>query len=89
MMFLSFDFRPVSSRLGAIHSVPSLCFALERPKNFHNNIEARKSSPNGESDMLTVHHLGISQSDRIVWLCEELGIPYEMVKYDRDRKSVV
>jgi glutathione S-transferase len=34
--------------------------------------------------MLTVHHLGISQSDRIVWLCEELEIPYEMVKYDRD-----
>ncbi len=34
--------------------------------------------------MLTVHHLGISQSDRILWLCEELGIPYEMVKYDRD-----
>ncbi|MFD1104829.1 glutathione S-transferase family protein [Sphingobium olei] len=34
--------------------------------------------------MLTVHHLGISQSDRIVWLCEELGIPYEMVRYERD-----
>jgi len=34
--------------------------------------------------MLTVHHLGISQSDRIVWLCEELEIPYELVKYDRD-----
>ena len=34
--------------------------------------------------MLTVHHLGVSQSDRIVWLCEELGIPYEMVKYDRE-----
>src|SRR5277367_272586 len=34
--------------------------------------------------MLTVHHLGISQSDRIVWLCEELGVPYEMVKYDRE-----
>lgn len=33
--------------------------------------------------MLTVHHLGISQSDRIVWLCEELEIPYKMVKYDR------
>jgi glutathione S-transferase len=33
--------------------------------------------------MLTVHHLGISQSDRIVWLCEELGVPYEMKKYDR------
>ena len=34
--------------------------------------------------MLTVHHLGISQSDRIVWLCEELAIPYELKRYDRD-----
>lgn len=34
--------------------------------------------------MLTVHHLGISQSDRIVWLCEELAIPYELVLYERD-----
>jgi glutathione S-transferase len=33
--------------------------------------------------MLTVHHLGISQSERIVWLCEELAIPYELKKYDR------
>jgi glutathione S-transferase len=33
--------------------------------------------------MLTVHHLGVSQSERIVWLCEELEIPYEMVRYDR------
>ncbi|MEY2928044.1 MAG: hypothetical protein RL367_2521 [Pseudomonadota bacterium] len=37
--------------------------------------------------MLTVHHLGISQSDRIVWLCEELEIPYAMVKYDRDPET--
>jgi glutathione S-transferase len=34
--------------------------------------------------MLTVHHLGISQSDRVLWLCEELGLPYQMKKYDRD-----
>jgi len=34
--------------------------------------------------MLTVHHLGISQSDRIVWLCEELDLPYELVRYERD-----
>ena len=34
--------------------------------------------------MLTVHHLGISQSDRIVWLCEELGLPYQLDKHDRD-----
>jgi glutathione S-transferase len=34
--------------------------------------------------MLTVHHLGRSQSERIVWLCEELGIPYELKRYERD-----
>ncbi len=33
--------------------------------------------------MLTVHHLGISQSERIVWLCEELGLDYRLVRYDR------
>ncbi|MDA9435008.1 glutathione S-transferase family protein [Bradyrhizobium sp. CCBAU 51627] len=34
--------------------------------------------------MLTVHHLGKSQSERIVWLCEELGVPYELKRYARD-----
>ena len=34
--------------------------------------------------MLTVHHLGKSQSERIVWLCEELAIPYELKRYTRD-----
>ena len=34
--------------------------------------------------MLTVHHLGHSQSERIVWLCEELGIPYQLKLHERD-----
>lgn len=34
--------------------------------------------------MLTVHHLGKSQSERIVWLCEELEIPYALQCYTRD-----
>lgn len=34
--------------------------------------------------MLKIHHLGHSQSERIVWLCEELGIPYEIEKYTRE-----
>ena len=34
--------------------------------------------------MITVHHLGISQSERIVWLCEELEIPYQLQRYERD-----
>ncbi len=33
--------------------------------------------------MLTVHHLRISQSERIVWLCEELGLDYRLQLYDR------
>jgi glutathione S-transferase len=33
--------------------------------------------------MLTVHHLRISQSERIVWLCEELGLDYELKLYTR------
>lgn len=33
--------------------------------------------------MLTVHHLGKSQSERVVWLCEELEIPYELKRYSR------
>ena len=34
--------------------------------------------------MLTIHHLGKSQSERIVWLCEELGVPYALKRYARD-----
>lgn len=33
---------------------------------------------------ITVHHLGISQSERIVFLCEELGLDYKLVKHTRD-----
>jgi glutathione S-transferase len=33
--------------------------------------------------MLTVHHLNNSRSQRILWLLEELGAPYEIVKYQR------
>lgn len=33
--------------------------------------------------MLTVHHLNNSRSQRILWLLEELGTPYGIVKYQR------
>jgi len=39
--------------------------------------------------MLTVHHLGKSQSERIVWLCEELGVPYELKRYERDPVTIL
>jgi glutathione S-transferase len=34
--------------------------------------------------MLRIHHLGHSQSERIVWLCEELDLPFELRHYTRD-----
>ena len=34
--------------------------------------------------MLTVHHLNNSRSQRILWLLEELGAPYEIKPYRRD-----
>lgn len=37
--------------------------------------------------MLVVHHLGRSQSDRIVWLCEELGLDYELKRYEREPEA--
>jgi len=39
--------------------------------------------------MLTVHHLGKSQSERIVWLCEELEIPYALKCYTRDPATML
>lgn len=37
--------------------------------------------------MLTIHHLRISQSERIVWLCEELGLEYDLKLYNRDPET--
>lgn len=34
--------------------------------------------------MITVHHLENSRSQRVLWLLEELGLPYEVVRYERD-----
>ena len=33
--------------------------------------------------MLTVHHLNNSRSQRVLWLLEELGVPYEIIRYQR------
>jgi glutathione S-transferase len=37
--------------------------------------------------MITLHHLNDSRSQRILWLLEELGVPYEMKRYQRDIKT--
>jgi len=37
--------------------------------------------------MITVHHLNNSRSQRVLWLLEELGLPYEIKHYQRDAKT--
>ena len=37
--------------------------------------------------MLTLHHLNDSRSQRVLWLLEELGVPYEMKRYQRNAQT--
>jgi glutathione S-transferase len=39
--------------------------------------------------MIVVHHLNNSRSQRILWLLEELGLDYEIKKYQRDAKTML
>lgn len=39
--------------------------------------------------MIVVHHLENSRSQRILWLLEELGLPYEVQRYARDPKTML
>jgi glutathione S-transferase len=39
--------------------------------------------------MIVVHHLNNSRSQRVLWLLEELGLEYEIVRYQRDPKTML
>jgi glutathione S-transferase len=39
--------------------------------------------------MIIVHHLNNSRSQRVLWLLEELGVPYEVKRYERDPKTML
>lgn len=39
--------------------------------------------------MIQVHHLNNSRSQRILWLLEELGLPYEVIRYARDPATML
>lgn len=39
--------------------------------------------------MITLHHLNNSRSHRVLWLLEELGLPYDIVTYQRDPKTML
>ncbi|MFP5358571.1 MAG: glutathione S-transferase family protein [Gammaproteobacteria bacterium] len=39
--------------------------------------------------MITVHHLNNSRSQRVLWLLEELGLPYEVKRYERNTRTML
>jgi glutathione S-transferase len=39
--------------------------------------------------MIRVHHLNNSRSQRVLWLLEETGTPYEVMRYERDKKTML
>jgi glutathione S-transferase len=39
--------------------------------------------------MIRVHHLNNSRSQRVLWLLEELGLPYEVVRYERNKTTML
>jgi glutathione S-transferase len=45
--------------------------------------------PAENAAMLTVHHLNNSRSQRVLWLLEELGVAYEIRKYQRDATTML
>lgn len=42
-----------------------------------------------QESLILVHHLENSRSQRVLWLLEELGLPYEVRRYERDRKTML
>ena len=39
--------------------------------------------------MITVHHLNNSRSQRVLWLLEELGVRYEVRRYERNKTTML
>jgi glutathione S-transferase len=52
----------------------------------HGKIDRRGE---GRATMITVHHLNNSRSQRVLWLLEELGLEYRVVRYQRDRETLL
>lgn len=53
------------------------------PKRIDAAAAIRTVRASWEVIVLIIHHLGASQSERVVWLMEELGLPYELVWHQR------
>jgi glutathione S-transferase len=47
-----------------------------------------QATPDGQA-MIVVHHLNNSRSQRVLWLLEELGMPYEVERYERNAQTML
>src|ERR1700740_772475 len=51
---------------------------------------AISTCPSSEKkQMIVVHHLNNSRSQRVLWLLEELGVPYDVKRYERDAATML
>src|SRR6478736_6336245 len=60
---------------------PSIASSLRIRREFESGITIIPAQ------MITLHHLNDSRSQRILWLLEELGTPYEMRRYQRNAET--
>ena len=52
-------------------------------------LTCRQQNGDATSVMIVVHHLNNSRSQRVLWLLEELGLPYEVKRYERDKATML
>jgi glutathione S-transferase len=73
--------RRARRRLATVTAVPSDATDAPETTDSGEPAEARSEEPNR---VLTVHHLDHSRSHRVLWLLEELGVEYDVRRYERD-----
>jgi glutathione S-transferase len=73
-------------RAGRLARAASAGFAGRKAAN---NAKLAAIPPRRKHSMIVVHHLNNSRSQRILWLLEELGLEYEIKKYQRDAKTML
>src|SRR5579872_5725334 len=58
-------------------------FKHKASRNCRDQITIGLKPHSGGTNLITIYHLNMSRSERIIWLMEELGLPYQLEKYQR------
>jgi glutathione S-transferase len=65
------------------------CVPVDPPGFLRNGVAHAQPSQEHRAIMITVHHLNNSRSQRVLWLLEELGLPYQIKHYQRDAQTML